>query len=552
MHHYPEWRRTRITLLIPAVMLMTAGFPAVAGEVLYNGIELPTPWPPRAEKLTPEPQVCPYLSSPPAVIPIDIGRQLFVDDFLIEQTNLQRVFHTAEYVPENPVLRPDRPWEQIDGIPHAMPFSNGVWYDPRDRLFKMWYMAGYLKSVAYAVSRDGRHWEKPELDIVPGTNIVLELPYCDSSTVWLDHTEKDPERRFKMAIFEDKKEGRLRLRFSPDGIHWSAVVKTTGDTGDRSTFFHNPFRGVWVFSIRQLIAVGDTERARMRYYHEGGDFLSAAGWAPEEPIIWVGADRLDPRRPDLDVQRQLYNLDGTPYESLMLGLFSIWQGPENKVCRAEGIQKRNEILLGFSRDGFHWHRPDRRPFIAVDDTPGSWRNGNIQSAGGGCLIVGERLYFYFSARAHCPSNRDACGSTGLATLRRDGFASLDAGNSRGTITTRRVCFSGKYLFVNADLDGGQLRAEVLDEKGLPIAPFTWQNCLPATRDATCQSIQWRGASDLSTLVGRAVRFRFFVERGSLYAFWVSPDPSGASRGYVAAGGPDFTGPTDTAGPLTDP
>ena len=35
--------------------------------------------------------------------------------------------------------------------------------------------------------------------------------------------------------------------------------------------------------------------------------------------------------------------------------------------------------------------------------------------------------------------------------------------------------------------------------------------------------------------------------GRLYAFWVSPAASGASHGYVAAGGPGFKGPTDTVG-----
>ncbi len=38
----------------------------------------------------------PYLQSPPSVIPIDVGRQLFVDDFLIEKTDLERTFHAAE------------------------------------------------------------------------------------------------------------------------------------------------------------------------------------------------------------------------------------------------------------------------------------------------------------------------------------------------------------------------------------------------------------------------------------------------------------------------
>ena len=44
-----------------------------------------------------------------------------------------------------------------------------------------------------------------------------------------------------------------------------------------------------------------------------------------------------------------------------------------------------------------------------------------------------------------------------------------------------------------------------------------------------------------------VKFRFHVKGGELYAFWVSPEKSGASHGYVAAGGPGSTGPTDTVG-----
>jgi hypothetical protein len=44
--------------------------------------------------------------------------------------------------------------------------------------------------------------------------------------------------------------------------------------------------------------------------------------------------------------------------------------------------------------------------------------------------------------------------------------------------------------------------------------------------------------------------RFYLRNGALYAFWVSPEESGASHGYVAAGGPDFTGPRDTVGGKT--
>ena len=55
---------------------------------------------------------------------------------------------------------------------------------------------------------------------------------------------------------------------------------------------------------------------------------------------------------------------------------------------------------------------------------------------------------------------------------------------------------------------------------------------------------WKGGSDLSSLSGKIVKLRFHLTRGQLYAFWVTPDPKGASFGYVAAGGPDFSGPMD--------
>ena len=44
--------------------------------------------------------------------------------------------------------------------------------------------------------------------------------------------------------------------------------------------------------------------------------------------------------------------------------------------------------------------------------------------------------------------------------------------------------------------------------------------------------------------GRDVRFRFALEKGTLYAFWVSRRANGASNGYLAGGGPDYDGLVD--------
>ena len=247
---------------------------SLAAEVLANGIALPEVWPPQQAELSRAPLAPPpYLASPPAVIPIDLGRQLFVDDFLIAHTNLTRRFHRPEYHAANPVLVPDKPWEGKGGRARAGCFSDGVWFDPKDNLFKMWYWASSSSTnplsydTCLATSRDGIRWEKPVLDVVAGTNIVLrdeEGVHRNSSTVWLDHFDKDPERRFKMfRVVTRSNFHRVRVSFSPDGIHWKYAGESD-DVGDRSTVFHNPFRNVWVYSLRS----GTPELGRCRAYAE--------------------------------------------------------------------------------------------------------------------------------------------------------------------------------------------------------------------------------------------------------------------------------------------
>jgi hypothetical protein len=77
-------------------------------ETLYDGIRLPHPWPPKITEVPRDPVLAPYLKSPPAVIPIDLGRQLLVDDFLVEATTLTRTFHRPKEHAGNPLVRPDK------------------------------------------------------------------------------------------------------------------------------------------------------------------------------------------------------------------------------------------------------------------------------------------------------------------------------------------------------------------------------------------------------------------------------------------------------------
>ncbi len=518
-----------------------------AKTTLYNGIALPSPWPPRRHTWDAVPQRPPYLIAPPQVINIDVGRQLFVDDFLIQESGLHRAFHSATYHPASPVLRPEREWELRDPYervtghpsPTAMVFSDGVFFDAREQLFRMYYMAGYQQHTALAVSKDGVSWTRPSLGVVPGTNIVVNGGR-DSSTVWLD-LEGPAAERFKMAAYDLELKA-LRLHVSADGVRWREVGRS-GHCGDRSTFFRNPFRGVWGFSLR---ADRPGSLTRYRHYVETTDF-STATWADGDPVVWAGSDSGDLQRADLRTEPQLYNLDAVAYESVMLGLFTVYRGER------DDREKPNDICVGFSRDGFHWSREGRDPFIGVSEQAGAWNWGNVQSAGGGCVIVGDLLHFYVSGRSGIAGTAlpGTC-STGLATLRRDGFASVSdaapagaarlVSNARGTLTTRVVQFSGSHLFVNADIRGS-IKAEILDRGGRVIAPFSAARCDGTTGNGTRLALNWNGAS-LKELAGIPVRIRFLLDRAQLFAFWVSPSPAGQSRGYLAAGGPGYSRLTD--------
>lgn len=535
-----------------ALLFSLAGLAATAAaETLPNGITLPATWPPRdRDPKSREVMPVPYLKAPPAVIPIDVGRQLFVDDFLVGESTLTRTLHQPKKHAANPVLRPESPDEiGPDDRDRAVCYlgHGGVFYDPTEKFFKMWYTADWRGGLAMARSRDAVRWERPALGLAGG-NLILarksEFVGGDNA-VYFDANAKNPDERVKfLADHTGKRQGHFVSTIAADGrvLHETPV----GRAGDYCSFFYNPFRQVWVYSIkRDVPGLG-----RARHYAESREFLTPQAF--DRSVFWVNADKLDLPDPKIGDPTQLYSLSAIAYESILLGAFQIHLGPRNSICELGSFPKFTEIKLGFSRDGFHWDRPDRRAFIAATRKDGDWDRGYVHTTTGVCLVVGDELYFPYCAYSGIAPDGKHRGmytgaSVGMAVLRRDGFASMDAKDRAGTLTTRPVKFSGRRLFVNAAPGGGELRVEALDEQGNVIPGFGRDACEPVTADRTLQPVTWRGGADLGALAGRAVRFRFHLTRGSLYAFWVSPDESGASRGYVAAGGPGYDGTVDTVG-----
>lgn len=521
-------------------------------EKLYNGIELPDQWPPRYREPSDAVMEVPYLNKKPKVIPIDLGRQLFVDDFLIEKTTLKRTFHQAKKFEGNPVFKAETerelaPATQGEKGEEATTFTGqgGVFYDPSEKLFKMFYVAGWRGPLSLATSPDMKTWTRRGQLLPEGlrwTGPKLATGGSDNC-VWLDLNAKNPAERLKYITCwlhvpkEQRPDGFMHSLHVSDGKTWSDAMPTTIAADDYCSFFYNPFREKWVFSIKM-----GTSRGRSRYYYESDDFLAGADW--KKSVFWTCTDKLDlpepqGRYPGAGEQAQLYSLNAVAYESLMVGMHYIHRGPNNKICEEGKFPKLLDLELGFSRDGFHWDRPDRSGFIVGSRSEGSWDRAYLHGAAGVFVVLDDQLVFpYMGTSGIAPSGHRGMytgGSIGLATLRRDGFASMDG---PGELTTRPVKFKGKHLFVNVN---GEVRVELLDEVGKLIS-----SSKVASGDQTKYKIEWSDRSDLSDLVGRSVKFRFHLTGGSLYAFWVTPDEKGASNGYIGAGGPAFNGVRDTS------
>ena len=496
-----------------------------------------------------------------AALSIDSGRQLFVDDYLIETTN-GVVRHWGIPVKATaPVIRPTSEKDgRVAGCTVAT--DGGLWWDPKLGKYRLWYETDWAGNLRYAESRDGLVWEMPDLGKVKGTNRVFSDlderlgKSLDSWSVWPDYKAADPYSKWNLLVSAPGGTTTDTMFSSSDGRNFSRLG-LAGYSGDRTTMHFDSILDKWIFSLRDY----HKPLGRARRFHAQDEF--APGKVPYaisekkgfcEAAVWTEFDELK-----FGPRESLYNFDAVPYESLMLGVMEVLHNTPNDNDDSEraGLPKQTSLRFAFSRDGRKYSPAPESALKPSGWGSGRWDTGYFSAIGGICTVGEDTLRIYFSAlRGDATKCRDRVGgqpmhlqgmyyngSIGYATLRRDGFAGLVA-DGDGEVTTKDVVFSGKHLFVNADCQFGEVAAEILDERGNPVRGFASTDCRGLKfADATKRELVFAGG-DLSSLAGRPVRIRFKLRCATLYSFWVSPSARGESRGYVAAGGPAYPGLRD--------
>ncbi|MAG34979.1 MAG: hypothetical protein CL878_01815 [Dehalococcoidia bacterium] len=470
-------------------------------------------------------------------VKIDHRRQLFVDDYLIaERQGVRRQLHQPEKHPANPVLVPEHAWE------HPALVLAYCLRDEHTGSFRLWYRSRTTYEEngrthnwpnLYAESSDGIHWERPQLGLYDwegskDNNIIL--PAGDLRG--LIHEPQDEQAPWK-AVWEHNSPARspewiteegYYLYTSQDGIRWevagpmipygqrsqlggelSLPLSRLGDTGHVRW---DPELQTYVCDAKGTLRrdiQGSGHRFRLQL--ESDDLFH---WS--RPRVVAFPDRDDLAQGTLG----FYGLLGVPYESLWLGFLRVHR---------EEPWKRVDVQLMTSRDGRTWGRAcDRETFLPLGPED-SWEPDYSEINHQGPLLVDDQLWFFYRGSTMLGHRQRGSGkespmAMGLATLRRDGFASMVGDEAPGQITTRPLTFSGRQLHVNAAVGaGGSLRVAVLDQQGQPLSDFTAEHCRPVTGDGTTQPVNW-DAGDLGTASRQQVRLRFHLQSAHLYSFWI--------------------------------
>ena len=515
--------------------------------------------------------------------PLVLGqhRQLFIDDYVIaEMQGVQQVTNPVEKQSLNPILSPDRPWE---GPSVSKP---GITYYPEWGTFVMRYTANYPQygpaRKCLATSVDGINWVKPELGQVEfegSTANNIYIPPPDVGPQGL-HTPWDPN---SLAQYKRLSGRHGPAEFSPNGYTdwWTpAGANTVANVASDSSvsIMYDEAQNRYIgFSKTVVVAEGHARRSVGVTVSD--DFVT---WTPMEGALVPDAadDALSAARIAAQPDNVMYN-DGPdwhlgqfysmhqriPYEGMYIGLLqrfdiSGWPSNYSKVVTAGGEDGLSYYELASSRDLENWNRTADRGVFLPNGAADTWEAGTIDfiqhhttigDEDSQLVIVGDEIWIYYGAYRTSHSTpywqsdqpdqaaRDALvaqwqqegeldgglsagAAIGLAKLRLDGWVSVDAGATEGTLKTKSLILGDDNLIINALAPTGTVAVEILDSiTSNPIAGFAKDDCDIFTGDAIRHTVSWNGQDDLSALANQEISIRFYLQDAKLYSFSVTAD-----------------------------
>lgn len=419
--------------------------------------------------------------------------------------------------------------------------------------------------VCYATSRDGYNWVKPSLGLVKfngswENNILKSENWVQAKGgIFVDPNERDLAKRYKVLSQRTRRrtenvlECFWNLYTSPDAFNWTPhennpviqqgvlpKVRTRGVYGQKirlnasgikqvvnveeheQSYLWGPTAFMGWDEIRGCYAV-HMENCQHKRCPLGKRVIGRAEstdllhWTPPQTIIIPDAE--DP--PNL----QFYSMWATTYEGFYIGM--LWN-----FLREERLFIWPQFV--FSRDGVHYDRRFREPFIPLSPEP---HFDSVAIYAQQPILYNDQIFIFYNGmnfrerKLAEVGGPGPTGALGLAVIPLDGFVSLDsagdASGGYGEMVTRPFRFSGNQLRLNMKAMYGKtnsltavcdVKVEILHPDHFPVVGFSFDDADSLTQTGIANQVSWRGNGNLQLLQGEYIKLKFYLKNAKLFAF----------------------------------
>ncbi|MCK5104469.1 MAG: hypothetical protein KAR17_16710 [Cyclobacteriaceae bacterium] len=454
-----------------------------------------------------------------SVIKLNSNRELFIDNFLIDQLiGTRLIMHRP--IDEGSVLQFEKPWEG--------PFCGYCTVIKDGEIYRLYYRGlpkagkdgSTNETTCYAESKDGIAWTKPDLRIyeimdTQDNNVILanDAPFSHNFSPFLD-TNPNTKREEKYKALAGTKETGLYGFKSADGIHWKKMsekpVFTKGIFDSQNVAFWSASENCYVCYFRTWTGDGYSGK-RSVSRTTSLDFIQ---WS--EPKAMEFGDT--PLEHLYTNQTHAYFRAPHIYVAIAARFM-----PKRQVLNEEEALSLNvnpkyfkdcsDVVLMTSRGGNRYDRTFMESFIRPGIGLQNWVSRSNYPALNTVITGPTEMSIYV--------NQDYAQPTAHLRryiLRLDGFGSVNAGYNGGEMITKPLTFEGDKLLINyATSAAGEIKVEIQNEEGEVIPGFSADECQLIIGNEIDRNVSWGKDKNLNDLAGKVIRLRFLMKDADLYA-----------------------------------